>query len=293
MTINFKPLLADDAVLDKLVFPLMASPKLDGVRATFVGPNHTLLTRSLKPIPNMYVNIKLRLEHPLDGELVVGEAFGKSVFRDTMKVISSHEAPIGGLTFRVFDYVMEGVPFNKRFQRACLWCDFENLIPVPHVDIENLDQLLLYEERMLEVGYEGIMLRDPLGKYKYGRSTVSEGILLKLKRMMTSEATVIGFEERMHNGNELKTDKLGYAERSSHKANMVPMNSMGAIIVRDIKTGVQFNIGTGFSEAERKDIWNKREQFLGAVASYEYQPIGVKDKPRHPRFKGWRMKEDL
>jgi DNA ligase-1 len=290
---SFKPLLAADVELAKLKFPLMASPKLDGVRATFVGPNHTLLTRSLKPIPNMYVNIKLRLDHPLDGELVVGEAFGKSVFRDTMKVISSHEAPIRGLTFRVFDYVMEGVPFNKRFQRACLWCDFENIIPVPHVDIENMDQLLLYEERMLEVGYEGVMLRDPFGMYKYGRSTANEGILLKLKRKLTSEAEVIGFQERMHNANELKTDKLGYAERSSHQANMVPMGTMGALLVRDLKTGVEFNVGTGFSDQERQQIWDCRESFLGAVASYEYLPIGVKDKPRHPCFKGWRMKQDI
>src|SRR4029078_1438409 len=142
---------------------------------------------------------------------VVGDAFGKEVFRDTMKIVSAHNADAQKVRFHVFDYVMEA-PFNKRFQRACLFCDFEYMIPVVHVDIPDLKHLLDFEERMLEVGYEGIMLRDPLGQYKCGRSTENEGILLKLKRKMTSEASVIGFQERMHNANELKTDNLGYAE---------------------------------------------------------------------------------
>lgn len=290
---SFKPLLASEADLPRLSFPTMASPKLDGVRATFKGPNESLITRSLKAIPNKHVNQLFRFPHPLDGELVMGEAFGKEVFRDTMKCVSAHDAPIKGLTFRVFDIVREDVPFLERFAEACDLCEFHFLVPVPHTMIKNLEELMVYEEQMLDIGFEGVMLRNPFGKYKYGRSTTGEGILLKLKRKLTSEAKVIGYEERMHNGNELKRDALGYAERSSHKANMVPMGTMGALICEDLKTGVSFNIGTGFSDAERQDIWNRREHFLGAVASYEYLPIGVKDKPRHPAFKGWRMKEDM
>jgi DNA ligase-1 len=288
---KFKPLLAAEANLTSLTFPVMASPKLDGVRATF--QDGRLLTRSLKPIPNKAVNELFRFHHPLDGELVMGEAFGKDVFRDTMKCVSAHDVGIQGLTFRVFDVVREDVPFLQRFAEACDLCEYHFLVPVPHTLIKNMEELMVYEEQMLGIGFEGVMLRNPYGKYKYGRSTSNEGILLKLKRKMTSEAEVIGFEERMHNGNELKTDALGYAERSSHKANMVPMGTMGALIVRDLKSKVEFNIGTGFSDAERQQIWDHRETFLGAVASYEFLPIGVKDKPRHPAFKGWRSSFDI
>lgn len=288
---GFKPMLAAEANLERLKFPLYASPKLDGVRATFIDGR--LLTRSLKPIPNQHVNQLFRFNKSLDGELIVGEAYAKDVFRETMKVVSAHTVVPENLTFRVFDWVNPELPFWYRFQLACDLCEYKWMIPVPHTMLHSLDELMKYEDEMVKVGYEGIMLRDPKGKYKFGRSTENEGLLLKLKRLVRSEAKVIAFDEQMHNANELKTDNLGYAERSSHLANMVPMGTLGALVVTDLGTGVTFNIGTGFTAAERQDIWNRREHFLGAVASYDYQPVGVKDKPRHPRFKGWRMKEDM
>ena len=42
----------------------------------------------------------------------------------------------------------------------------------------------------------------PNAPYKQGRSTVREGYLLKVKTFLDDEATVVRFEERMHNGNE-------------------------------------------------------------------------------------------
>lgn len=289
---NFKPMLAGEAEVERIRWPMFASPKLDGIRATFKGPNRMLVTRSLKLIPNRRIQRLFQFDFPLDGELIVGEAHHPHVFRNTTTVVMAHDAPIDNVTFRVFDCVGdEG--FIERFAKAAELCEYKWMIPVPHTLLKNHEELYVYEEQMLGIGYEGVMLRHPHGKYKFGRSTTSEGLLLKLKRKKTSEAKVIGYEEQMHNANELKTDALGYAERSSHQANLVPMGTLGALVVTDLISGVTFNIGTGFTAAERQEIWNKREQFLGAVASYEYLPIGVKDKPRHPCFKGWRAKEDM
>jgi len=287
---KFKPMLASDADLDSLKFPLIASPKLDGVRATF--QNGTLLTRSLKPIPNRAVNELFRSEHALDGELIVGHAYSPTVFRDTMKVVMSHDAPIDGLTFRVFDLVTIG-PFKERFTRACDLCDYERITPVPHTTVDCMEELMKMERDYLAVGYEGLMLRDIHGPYKHGRATTREGTLLKLKRHNTAEAIVIGFEEQLHNANELKTDALGYAERSSHKANMVPLGTLGALIVKDVNTLIQFNVGTGFTAEERQTIWDNRPAYEGKVLTYESLLIGVKEKPRHPVFKGWRAAEDM
>jgi DNA ligase 1 len=51
---NFKPMLAVDCGdVNALRFPLFASPKLDGVRAVVM--NGGLMSRSLKPIPNVNV----------------------------------------------------------------------------------------------------------------------------------------------------------------------------------------------------------------------------------------------
>lgn len=72
----FRPMLATDADLGKLRFPLLASAKLDGVRA--VVRDGVVYSRSNKPIPNAYVQQKFsRFEH-FDGELIVGDPTSKT-----------------------------------------------------------------------------------------------------------------------------------------------------------------------------------------------------------------------
>jgi DNA ligase-1 len=287
---NFKPMLADPADLSILKYPIIVSPKLDGVRATFV--NGRLLTRNLKPIPNKAVDMAFCSPAPLDGELIVGDPTSKSCFRDTMKVVSAHNADIKELRFHVFDMVGYD-EFTTRYMKAMeIVKDSKRLIQVPHCLVHSANELLILEEDTLEQGFEGLMIRDPKGKYKFGRSTAREGALLKLKRKSTSEAIVIGFVEQMHNANEAKVDNLGYTERSSHQANLIPMDTLGALQVRDTASGVEFNIGTGFTFADRAEVWKNQPKYLNSICSYEFLPVGVKDKPRHPAFLGWRMKED-
>ena len=289
MTLSFKPMLADAVDLSILRYPVVVSPKLDGVRATFL--NGRLRTRSLKPLANRAIQ-KILYPFPLDGELIVGDANSKSVFRDTMKVVSAFDADIKDLKYHVFDMVT-GDNFRERLKAAhdAIYGD-EFMVPVPHAECSTENGLLQYEDWALNAGFEGVMLRDPVGKYKFGRSTAREGALLKMKWKLTSEARVIGFEEQMHNANELKTDALGYAERSSHQANMIPTGVLGALVVKDLKTGVEFNVGTGFTAEDRAGIWRQKDTLIWKLITYEYLPIGVKDKPRHPVFLGWRMEED-
>jgi len=259
------------------------------VRATFIGG--VLRTRSLKPLANRAIQL-IRSDYPLDGELIVGDPTSPSVFRDTMKVVSAHDAPIDDLMYHVFDIVYEG-SFKSRLHAAHASIEGSNfMVPVPHVLVENETSLLRCEEVYLEEGYEGLMIRDPMGKYKFGRSTAREGALLKMKRKLTSEARVIGFEEQMHNGNLAQTNELGYTERSSHQDNMFPMGVLGALMVKDVKTNVEFNVGTGFTAEDRAGIWKQKDTLIWKLISYEYLPYGVKDKPRHPVFLGWRMEED-
>jgi len=289
--IKFQPMLADDVDLPSLHYPVLVSPKLDGVRATII--DREPLTRSLKKIPNLKVRDAFKIYAQLDGEFIVGDPASKSVFRDTMKVISSHTADIKELRFFVFDIVAPN-KFTERLQLAHALCLEGSLyIPVPHIEVTSESELLHLEDKALAEGYEGLMIRDPNGPYKFGRSTTREGTLLKLKRRLQSEALVIGFQEQMHNANEAKLDNLGYVERSSHQANMVPTGILGALVVRDVKSGVEFNVGTGFTHADRTEFWRKRHELIGSVITYEYLPIGVKDKPRHPVMLGFRMKEDV
>lgn len=292
MSTIFKPMLATDAELDKLRFPLYASPKLDGVRA--VVRDGVVYSRRNKPIPNRWVQEKLgHLEH-FDGELIVGEPTSKSVYRDTTSHVMSHDKTDFDLRFYVFDHVQ--FPSNSYGSRTeVLDLDMPVISSAFKLDqalVLNLDALLAYERKCLADGYEGLILRDPNAPYKMGRSTVKEGYLLKLKRFMDAEAVVIGFEERMENLNEARTNELGRTSRSSHKENKRGRGDLGALLLRTPE-GVEFACGTGFVDAERAEIWANRDRILGSVAKYKFFPVGVKEAPRHPVFLGWRMKEDM
>jgi len=97
--------------------------------------------------------------------------------------------------------------------------------------------------------------------------------------------------EEMANNNPITYNDLGYAERSSHGANMAGKGRMGGLLVRDIH-GIEFGIGTGFDEFTRIDYWNRKNDILGRIACYRHQPHGAKDKPRIPVFVGLRAKRN-
>jgi DNA ligase-1 len=160
------------------------------------------------------------------------------------------------------------------------------------IEIRDRVQLDHYLQQCLDAGHEGVMVRDPFGGYKYGRATLKQGWLTKVKPFEDAEATIIGFEEQMRNGNEATTDNLGHTERSSHKANLVPKGTLGALVVESEKFG-QFNIGTGFDDAFRAEVWANRAYYQGKLVTFRYQAIGTKDKPRIPSFKGIRNPSDL
>lgn len=287
----FKPTLACEADLDKLKFPLFASPKLDGIRCSIVGGK--ALTRTLKDIPSKYVSrlLSSKAFNGLDGELIVGEPTAEDVYRKTVSgvmshdeepafvyyVFDKHDAP-GGWAHRVAD--LQDIANKHAFVRV-----------LEHELVMGMDDLLAYETRHVELGYEGVILRKGTAPYKFGRSTAKEGYLMKLKRFVDSEAVVIGVEEEMFNGNEATTNELGRTKRSTAKAGLVPKGRMGKLHVRDLTSGVEFHIGTGFNDADKAWWWS--EDRRGLTVKYKFFPVGVKDLPRHPVYLGLRDRSDL
>jgi DNA ligase-1 len=292
-----KPLLAAVAPA-KLTFPLYVSPKLDGIRA--LCRNGSVLSRALKPIPNHHIQDTLSRKafHGLDGELVVGPPSAPNAMQVTSSGVMSREGK-PEFTYWVFDYWHDlGSTWDSRW--ATLRVDvplLEELYPfvklVPHRIVASEEELLAYEAVCLEQGYEGVMLRHPEGLYKYGRSTAREQYLMKLKRFVDSEAEIIDFDPKFHNANEQTRDERGYAKRSSHKENLVALDTLGALFVRDLKTNQTFRIGTGFDDELRWHIWKNRKKYLKAIVTYKSFPGGVKDAPRFPVFKAFRDRRDM
>jgi DNA ligase-1 len=198
------------------------------------------------------------------------------------------------VTFYVFDNAdpsCRHIPYEERYQGLVEKYfddpdDFPRIRIVDQLQVNNETELLEFETKCLVQGYEGIMVRCPKALYKYGRSTPREQIIFKLKRFTDSEAEVIGMVELNSNQNEKTTDELGRSKRSHEKAGLVPMGIMGALVVRDIKTGVEFEVGSGFT-AEQRDWWWKMglsNRANGTIITYKHFEVGVKDKPRFPVF---------
>jgi DNA ligase-1 len=255
------------------------------------------MSRSLKEIPNPLVQEMFAgVPEGTDGELIVGDPTATDAYRKTVSAVMGDGNDTTGLRYYVFDNFTEMGGFRDRLSFVR---NFEYrskaVRPLSHIKIDTVEALNEYEANAVDAGNEGIMVRSVDGPYKNGRSTEKEGYLLKVKRFEDTEAEVIGFEERMHNGNVATTNALGRTERSSNQENLTGRGDLGKLVVRGIEgtyKGVEFGVGTGFDDAAREEIWANRKGMLGAIAKVKYFPLGSKDKPRFPVFLGWRDKID-
>ena len=281
-----------------LTYPLGASIKLDGIRCLRV--NGKSLSRSFKPIRNEYIQSKMiDLPNGLDGELVTYNEDGSvrtfnEVQGDIMRATGEPN-----FKFEIFDYIETDLnrPYYKRISDLTSIANslptYCNLI-VPTI-INNEIELLAFEEQALADGHEGIMVRRLNGAYKCGRSTFKSQDLIKIKRFVDSEAIIIGFEEKFNNENEATKDELGHTKRSSAKDGLVPADTLGTMLVRDIYDNREFGIGTykGLKKEDLKRIWDNKKEYIGKTIKYQYQKVGTKDLPRIPSFQGFRDEEDM
>ena len=278
-----KPMLAASTKsedLRKLPFPLYGSWKLDGIRALVV--NGRLVSRAMKVIPNRHVQALFgRPEYEgFDGELTVGPITDKNLMQATTSGVMSYDGK-PDVTYHVFDnWKLHPRPWIDRFRATAEQIKLLNLNShvaiLPHWIVKDYDALIEFEQASISEGFEGVCLRKPTGLYKEGRSTLSQGWLLKVKRFTDGEARVIGFTELVR-----KDGSAG--------------GCLGNLKVRDLKTGVEFEVGTGYTQAQRDEFWTHRDAMVEAqlIIKYQHFVVGSVDKPRFPIFVGFRHPDDL
>lgn len=284
-----------------LRFPLFGSVKIDGIRAHICGG--VAYSRKNKPIPNHSIQERLCKSrswiNEFDGELVVGKPNISTCFNRTSSGVMSRGG-IPDFSYYVFDKIDESgrIPF---VERKLIFTEIINIrpdslvIPVPQILLRSHEELEAFEQHSVMHGWEGVMLRDPHGPYKQGRSTLREGWLIKVKRFEDSEAMILGYYEQETNTNTAVINEVGRSVRTSHAAGKFGNGNLGGFQVRDIHTNVEFNIGNfdGFTAKDRRDMWEHPDTYIGQIARYRYFPIGVKEKPRHPTLTGIRNIDDI
>lgn len=282
---DFKPMLAGVVNVDTLKYPVLCSPKYDGIRC--ITRDGQAVSRKLLPIPNAHVQTLLSgLPAGLDGELILE---GKTFNQIQSAVMREDGEP--DFRFYVFDIVSEK-PYDQRMAELAALALPAVCVKVLPVKIASHAELMAYETRCLDAGEEGVMIRSPRGPYKFGRSTEKQGYLLKLKRFSDAEARIIGFEELMHNENEATKNELGHTKRSTKKAGKVAAGTLGSFIV-ETDDGRSFNVATGMTAEDRQYYWDNRDKFMGALVKYKFQEVGAKDLPRFPVFLGIRSEIDM
>lgn len=279
------------ATLTKPVkFPVLASPKIDGIRA--IVRDGMLMTQSLKPVPNKFIQSSVNWAdyEGLDGELVVGSPTDANVMQATQSGVMSEEGE-PDWHYWCFDMWTDDQRYDLRFESLKNYTNssfgHQKIHLLLQREIDDTKELWEYENSIIELGYEGVMLRNPNGLYKYGRSTENEGYLVKMKRFQDAEATILYSIPLMTNNNPAKTNNLGLTERSSAKEGLVAKNLLGALhVVND--EGVEFDIGTGFTDEQRHGYWRDKEILIGRRVKFKFFNGGVKVAPRFPVFLGLR-----
>ena len=271
--------------IDLISYPKLVAGKLDGLRGCIQRTE--LLSRSLKSSLNRHVTKELSHElfDGLDGELTVTGAKWND-FNHNQSVFMT-QAGKPDFVFNVFDDMSYDGTAMERKEHAEMRVEHLKSIELP---VEFCQQTLVHNpaemRKMYEyyrsMGYEGLIAMDPMAKYKHGRSTLKQEIMLKLKPSEDSEATIIGMEELMHNLD---------AGNSKKKENLVPGGMMGKLKV--CWNNKVFYVGTGFDHAQRQDMWDNMDKYLGKLAKFKFMELSEYGVPRSPVFLGIRSKDDL
>lgn len=309
-----KPLLATNYDESKLVFPLGAQPKIDGVRG-LTTEGH-LTGRSLKKHKNKYTTAFYSIPEyaHLDGEIAAQE----ETHPDLCRLTSSALSTIKGEPFtywHVFDCLRKEVvaaPYVERHKYLVQLIAYEqsmsrctNAKVVPMAICETLGDLLRLDEQWLEIGYEGTIIRGLNAPHKEGRSTVNQGQLLRIKRFIEAEALVLAIEEGNANENEAQTNELGRTFRTSHQENKVPNGHVGNMqcrVLADvewdgsvvIKADQIITVSPGnMDHSMRKHYFDNPSELVSHVIKFKFFPKGIKDKPRFPTYVCHRSAEDM
>lgn len=300
----FECMLAHDGAKHekKITGKKLLEPKLDGVRVITVinagNKTATMYSRNGKLLEN-FTHITSAIESNislfersmvLDGEMVSSsfQALMKQVHRKSD--VQSEDARLMLFDILPMTEFQAGISTMGQRRRSNLLKSMKDtfdkigsidIIPQTEVDLDTYVgelEFKQYNKDAIEAGYEGIMIKDIDAPYEAKRSAS----WLKMKPFIEVSLTVTAVEE----GTGRNEGKLG------------------AFICEGQDDGlqIQVNVGSGFSDAQRKDFWDSKDTLLGqivevradaATRNQDSEDIYSLRFPRFLRFRGFLAGEKL
>jgi len=229
----------------------LVSEKLDGVRGCWDG--RRLWSKHGKPLHPPEFFVKALPDFPLEGELWGG----RGTYEQTVATVLKQHPDKGWrkLEFAIFDVPAAPGGFTRRIAQARQWFaahPSKYAFVIDQRPLRDRAQLQRELQRITKQGGEGLIVRRPDAPYTSGRSPD----ILKVKAYRDAEAVV--------------TAHLPGRGRNK--------GAMGALLV-ELPNGIRFKIGTGFSDAQRKN-----PPPVGAMITFKYYGTFSSGIPRFPSF---------
>ena len=248
-------------------------PKYDGLRciARVTRDSVTLLSRNgleftssdhLKP---QLLELSGGEEYFFDGELVAGN------FNSSSSAVRRKEQQNDSTSFFIFDMLTPEEwsnpvsPFYHRrnaLENLFAGREFEHIRPTPIYPVDTERAVMDRYNQFRDLGYEGGMLKNTKGLYRFSKHKD----WMKLKAVEDVD---------------LRVESLVQGEGKYY-------GMLGAVIVRF--KGKRVNVGSGFSDEERRIYWDDPSLIQGKVIEIQYHEITPDGSLRHPRFV--RVRED-
>ena len=188
-----------------ITYPAYIQPKLDGFRLFSFLKNGKVFALSrqqkeMNHIPKIKKNLEILLkkypQYIFDGEII-----GKNIsLKDLKSILSKKEAndtdKLKRLKYYVFDLIDKNnldLPFEERINLLKkILKKYSNIVIVPTFIVNNKKEVDLYVKKYKNNGYEGIMIRNKEGIYKY--NSFSKDVQ-KIKLYDVDEFKIVGFDE--------------------------------------------------------------------------------------------------
>lgn len=258
---------------------VFVQPKLDGIRciAKKFDDRVELFTRNAKPITAVPHIIEQLNDLMDNGDIWDGELYHCDLeFNDITAFVRPSEPAKGGeiVEYHVFDTVDPSRRFEERF------IDNEKVVETSHIKIVptyhfEYDKDLLEEkhDEWVKLGYEGAIVRL-VTDAGYEQKRTSN--LLKFKKFMDAEFTIVGYEEGTPGS------KLDGCLAAFHLA-----------IECDDPDRETFKAKPDGSHDFLAQLWQDREEWVGKVVTVTFQNYSKYGVPRFPIIKGLRWEEDM
>jgi DNA ligase-1 len=241
------------------------SEKLDGVRAYWNGKQLISRQGNVFHAPTWFTAGFPDFE--LDGELWLG----RERFEDTLSIVRQ-KVPDNrwkDITYHVFE-----VPNLKGglFERLSVFKKFVATTNNGYLKLVNQKQINSNEEvelelsRILSIGGEGLVIRNPNTLYKTGRLESA----LKVKLKQDAECVVKGYID----GKGKYKGQVG-----SLVCNLIPEQVERLFPKLKTEKNIAIKVGSGLTDIQRQN-----PPGIGAVISFQYMGVTKKGLPRFPVF---------